>query len=53
VKSLAASPKVTGVMLLGYPGKLAWTQDGHGLRVDLPASAPSEHTATLKISFAQ
>jgi len=49
VKSLATnSPhldgrKVAEVSLLGYSGKLEWTQDEQGLNVKLPATPPSEH----------
>jgi len=55
IKSLAfGSPqldgrKVADVSLLGYGGKLAWTQDEQGLNVKLPATPPSEHAVTLKI----
>lgn len=55
IKSLATnSPQVEGrkikdVSLLGYKGKLQWTQDEQGLTVQLPETAPSEHAATLKI----
>ncbi|MGD1083706.1 MAG: alpha-L-fucosidase [Verrucomicrobiota bacterium] len=55
VKSLATnSPHVDGrkvadVSLLGYGGKLEWTQDEQGLNVKLPATPPSEHAVTLKI----
>jgi alpha-L-fucosidase len=55
VKSLAtSSPKIAGrkvsdVTLLGYSGKLTWTQDEAGLHVQLPATAPSEHAVALKI----
>jgi len=44
VKSLAtSSPKIAGrkvsdVTLLGYSGKLTWTQDEAGLHVQLPAT---------------
>ena len=56
IKSLAttalttAGRKVTAVSLLGYTGKLKWTQDETGLHVQLPAVAPSEHAVALKIS---
>jgi alpha-L-fucosidase len=56
VKTLATSSlriagrKVTGVTLLGYSGKLTWTQDDAGLHVQLPATAPSEHAVALKIT---
>ena len=55
VKSLATnSPhldgrKVADVTLLGYGGKLEWTQDAQGLNVKLPAAPPSEHAVALKI----
>ena len=56
VKSLAtaaplAKGRVTGVTLLGYSGKLEWSQDASGLTVKLPA-APSDHAITLKITGA-
>jgi len=41
--------KVTAVSLLGYDGKLNWTQDDHGLSVKLPEKAPAEHAITLRI----
>jgi alpha-L-fucosidase len=41
--------KVTAVSLLGYSGKLAFSQDAQGLSVSLPAQAPSQHTVTLRI----
>ena len=55
IKSLAAnSPllagaKVTNISLLGYGGKLTWTQNEQGLSVNLPERAPSQHAVTLKI----
>jgi alpha-L-fucosidase len=55
ITSLAAgSPqlggaKVTNISLLGYGGKLSWTQDAHGLSVNLPGTPPSQHAVTLKI----
>jgi alpha-L-fucosidase len=55
IKSLAASSpqlagaKVTNISLLGYGGKLTWTQDEQGLSVNLPEKAPSQHAVTLKI----
>ncbi len=55
IKSLATgSPqtggaKVTGVSLLGYDGKVTWTQDAQGLSVNLPEKAPSQYAVTLKI----
>jgi alpha-L-fucosidase len=54
VKSLArtsplAKGTVTEVSLLGYSGKLDWSQDDSGLKVTLPA-APSEHAVALRIT---
>ena len=55
IKSLATnSPhidgrKVADVSLLGYGGKLEWTQDEQGLNVKLPAEPPSASAVTLKI----
>ena len=42
--------RITGVSLLGYPGKVAWTQNADGLVVKLPANKISEFTTALKIS---
>jgi alpha-L-fucosidase len=56
IKSLAttspqlAGAKVTNVSLLGYDGKLTFTQDEQGLSVTLPDKAPSEHAITLRIN---
>jgi alpha-L-fucosidase len=58
IKSLATnSPHIDGrkvaeVTLLGYGGKLEWTQDEQGLNVKLPAEPPSESAVTLKIKGA-
>ena len=41
--------KVTAVSLLGYDGKVSWTQDAQGLSVNLPEKAPSEYAVALKI----
>ena len=55
VRSLAAgSPqlagrKATDVALLGYGGKLEWTQDEQGLKVKLPPEPPGPHAVTLKV----
>jgi alpha-L-fucosidase len=55
IKSLATSSpqidgrKVADVTLLGYGGKLEWTQDEQGLTVKLPPTPPSESAVTLKI----
>jgi alpha-L-fucosidase len=55
VKSLAKnSPQIGGqqvadVSLLGYNGKVDWTQDEQGLTVKLPDQPPSASAVTLKI----
>lgn len=54
IKSLArtSDPKqnhITGVSLLGYHGKLHWTQNKSGLLVTVPTTGPSAETAGLKI----
>ena len=41
--------KVRHVTLLGHKGKLKWTHDDHGLRVQLPESKPCGHAAVFKI----
>jgi alpha-L-fucosidase len=55
IKSLATnSPqigvrRVADVSLLGYAGKIDWTQDEQGLSVKLPDQPPSASAVTLKI----
>jgi alpha-L-fucosidase len=55
IKSLAtnsqqvAGRKIADVSLLGYDGKLDWSQTADGLTVKLPEKAPSEHAVTLRI----
>jgi alpha-L-fucosidase len=44
-----AGRKIADVSLLGYSGKLDWTQSADGLTVKLPEKAPSEHAVTLRI----
>jgi alpha-L-fucosidase len=58
VKSLAAnSPQLEGrkiadVALLGFGGKLEWTQDEQGLKIKLPDQPPCASAVTLKIKGA-
>jgi alpha-L-fucosidase len=58
IKTLAAnSPqldgrKITDVSLLGYDGRLNWSQDDQGLSVQLPERPPTEHAVTLRIAGA-
>jgi len=40
------------VELLGHQGRLTWTQEATGLRVELPAEKPSDYAVTLKVAFA-
>ena len=51
VKSLPESAgRVRRVRLLGYPGKLNWSQTAEGLVVDLPAAKPCDYAITLAIT---
>jgi alpha-L-fucosidase len=50
IKSLASSGKVANVELLGFKGKLQWSQDESGLKVAMPAEKPCEHAIVLKIA---
>jgi alpha-L-fucosidase len=44
-----AGRKIEGVSLLGYDGKLEWSQTADGLTLKLPENAPSENAITLRI----
>jgi alpha-L-fucosidase len=44
-----AGEKITSVSLLGYEGKLDWSQDEHGLKVKMPDKQPCDHAFALKI----
>ena len=50
--SSVAQVKVRNVELLGFKGKVKWTQDENGLTVQLPEQKPSDHAVTLKIAGA-
>jgi alpha-L-fucosidase len=50
IKSLAPAGKVANVELLGFKGKLQWSQDEAGLKVAMPAEKPCEHAIVLKIA---
>jgi alpha-L-fucosidase len=41
--------KVHNVELLGHKGKLKWSQDDAGLRVQMPGEKPCDYAVTLKI----
>jgi alpha-L-fucosidase len=43
--------KIRNVELLGHKGKLTWTQDEAGLKVELPEEKPSDHAVTLKVAL--
>jgi alpha-L-fucosidase len=44
--------KVVNVELLGHQGRLTWTQETTGLRVQLPLEKPSDYAITIKVVFA-
>jgi alpha-L-fucosidase len=46
----APEGKITSVTMLGNKGKLTFSQDAAGLKVNLPAEAPCEDAYVLKIS---
>ncbi len=53
IRSLARTAEggpVTGVKLLGYKGRVQWTQTDEGLVVTLPAQKLSEYTCAIKVS---
>jgi alpha-L-fucosidase len=45
-------PRIANVELLGHQGKLKWTHDATGLKVQLPDEKPSDYAVTLKIALA-
>jgi len=54
IAPLAASPqsgvgKIAHVELLGFPGKIHWTQDESALTVELPESKPCKYSLAFKI----
>jgi alpha-L-fucosidase len=44
--------KIANVQLLGFKGKLKWSQSDSALNVELPESKPSDHAITLKVEGA-
>jgi len=50
--SSSASGKVTDVRLLGYNGRLEWTQGENGLTIHLPSQKPGEYAYAFKITGA-
>jgi alpha-L-fucosidase len=49
--SVVAQMKITNVELLGFKGKVKWTQDDRGLAVELPEQKPCEHAIAFKIAL--
>jgi alpha-L-fucosidase len=46
---LVAGRKIAEVSLLGYEGKLDWSQTADGLAMKLPEKAPGDYAVTLRI----
>ena len=44
-----AGQKIADISLLGYDGKLDWSQSDNALTVKLPEKAPTENAFTLRI----
>jgi alpha-L-fucosidase len=44
--------KIQNVELLGFDGKLEWSQDETGLKVLMPAAKPCDYAITFKVSGA-
>jgi hypothetical protein len=44
--------KVVNVALLGFKGKLRWTQEAEGLKVQMPLAKPCDYAIALKITGA-
>jgi alpha-L-fucosidase len=44
--------KIQNVELLGYDGKLEWSQDDKGLRILTPSKSPCEHAVAFKVTGA-
>jgi len=45
-----AAGRVANVELLGFPGKLKWTQDESALKIELPDTKPSDHAVVFRLS---
>ncbi len=48
--SKLAPGKIHHIELLGYSGRLKWTRDAVGLRIDLPDQKPCDHAIAFRIS---
>jgi alpha-L-fucosidase len=44
--------QIRNVGLLGHKGKVKWTHDGSGFKVEMPEDKPSDHAVALKIALA-
>ena len=44
-----AAGKISHLELLGFRGKVRWSQDLEGLKVQLPAEKPGAHAFALKV----
>lgn len=47
--STVAQVKIENVELLGFQGKVTWSQDEKGHTVQMPEQKPCDHAITLKI----
>ena len=43
--------KIGNVEMLGFKGKLQWSQDENGLKVDMPPNKPCDHAVALRIGL--
>jgi len=43
--------KIHNVELLGYKGKLKWSQDAAALKVQMPEQKPCDHAVTLRVAL--
>jgi alpha-L-fucosidase len=44
--------KIQNVELLGFNGKLQWSQDDRGLSIIVPSQKPSDHAVAFRITGA-
>ena len=50
--AIPVADRASNVELLGFKGKLKWSQDMSGLKVQLPPEKPCDHAIALKIALA-
>jgi alpha-L-fucosidase len=48
----AEAGRIRHVTLLGYPGRLVWSQDAGGLKVQAPPKKPCDHAVVFKVELA-